>query len=371
LELWIVVKRSEIKIAVLGNLRAPSSAPITMGWIRWLRIGEALAKLGYQVDLITDDIYFRSCKHIEWHSENFRTISAHSIDWANYDVIKILFYSGFESFKNAGGLPHPFIITKLGAVVAAQDQEGIYFFGKERERRLQIQNELMSESKYVVTLTDANEDCLRALYPNFKNYLRVPTGVDNDIPSKGISPYQKGNHKICIYAGNIYDGTSQPELNRAWQNKLNNIGEGLEKRNIKLYFIGIGDTSMLNDNVICVPPVDNQRFWDYQYYADVGLALSDGPVCDNEASKIYYYLRGGLPVVAEDSLPNSNLIDETGYGEKVPFDDVEALCEAVARWAKKGKGEQERVMKWMAENHSWDKRVEVYDQVIRREFNIS
>ena len=50
----------------------------------------------------------------------------------------------------------------------------------------------------------------------------------------------------------------------------------------------------------------------------------------NESSKLYYYLRSGLPAISEESVPNNGLISSTGLGFVVPFRQPEVMARSVA-----------------------------------------
>ena len=67
--------------------------------------------------------------------------------------------------------------------------------------------------------------------------------------------------------------------------------------------VGAGD-KLERDAVTHVGVVDVTEYWNWQHHAQVGIVLAQGPVQDNESSKIYYYLRTGMPVICEDSVPN-------------------------------------------------------------------
>src|SRR5690606_26688335 len=112
------------------------------------------------------------------------------------------------------------------------------------------------------------------------------------------------------------------------------------------------------------------EIWDYQYHADVGVVLAQGPVQHNESSKIYYYLRTGLPVVSENPVPNNHLIEQTGLGYVCDFKDTgmfaDLVAEAVAaRWAKPG------AIDHMVANHTWDLRVRDYRHLLCRDFGFA
>ena len=104
-------------------------------------------------------------------------------------------------------------------------------------------------------------------------------------------------------------------------------------------------------------PVDES--WDWQRFARVGIVLAQGPVQDNESSKIYYYLRTGLPTICENSVPNKSLVEETGCGTIVPYGDIEAMADAASDTLSNSERDRD-VADYMVRNHSWDVRAQVY-----------
>ena len=99
-----------------------------MSYARWFMISEALARLGHRVDIVRGG-EFRSPILV---APGLREVSLDKVDWNDYDVIKTLFHHGYELLCERGGADHPFVIAKLGSVVAAEDTEGIYFYGARR-----------------------------------------------------------------------------------------------------------------------------------------------------------------------------------------------------------------------------------------------
>jgi glycosyltransferase involved in cell wall biosynthesis len=105
--------------------------------------------------------------------------------------------------------------------------------------------------------------------------------------------------------------------------------------------------------------VSYDESWDFQRFARVGIALAEGPAQLNESSKIYQYLRAGLPVVSEEPIPNNTLLEETGMGLVVPYDDLRTLADGIqavihSAWPGEAAGE------YLAKNHSWDRRAKKY-----------
>src|SRR5262245_60701114 len=100
-----------------------------MGNIRWFKISHALAQLGHQVDIATDEPRWRLSRRPCAMAFNLRRVPLKRVNWASYEVVKTLFHKGFETLEHYGGHRHPFIISKLGSVVGKRDMEGIYFYG--------------------------------------------------------------------------------------------------------------------------------------------------------------------------------------------------------------------------------------------------
>jgi len=337
--------------------------PTKMSLTEWLRISEALACLGYRIDMIVN-----SGRDPVPGSPNLGYVPYASFDWRRYDNVITLYHSGFDALWQAGGGDHPFIISKLGSVVGNNDAtEGVYFFNEERKSLYATQQRIDQRSRYVTILTEPSKLLWRQEFANDHNVLMVPTGVDREIPPPCRNPYEGLGGKIAVYIGNIYTGT-QREVNLLWQSKLNGLGRRLKTKKIRLCFVGMGDVDQLDpEAVTCLGLVENDRIWDYHYFADVGISLAQGPVQHNESSKIYYYLRAGLPVVSEGPIPNNDLIRESGCGLIAPYGDEEMMADLVET-AVSRKWPKEEAARYMIANHTWDHRARVYDRLIRHEF---
>ena len=107
--------------------------------------------------------------------------------------------------------------------------------------------------------------------------------------------------------------------------------------------------------------------WDYIQAADLGLALAAGPDrFDNDLSKIYYYLRGGVPVVIERPAVQVDLVRELGHGLVFDHGDRAGLAAAATEALARPFAERTTVMDYMARNQAWDRRAEVYLELFRR-----
>jgi hypothetical protein len=334
-----------------------------MDWIRFWRMSDALARRGHEVDAISN--WPRSPGAAP---PRLRTVPFERVDWTRYDIIKTFFHRGFECLAESGGADHPFIVSKLGSVVGRHQTAGVHFFGAVREKLYQLQLAIAQRSRVVTVLTDASEELWRREHGPSPPLIQVPTGVDAVIPPAGPNPYPGvGVHgPVALFAGNLYRRTAQAEVNELWQERLNAVGRALRRRGVRLVAMGLGEVDRLDATaVLHMGTVDLSAFWDWQRYADVGLVLAQGPVQDNESSKIYYYLRTALPVVCERPVPNVSLITRTAHGALVDYDDVTALADAAAELARRPPAAN-GVVDYMITHHSWDARAALYDPVFAR-----
>ena len=338
--------------------RAPNMA--AMDGIRFVRMAQALARRGHEVD-----IFLNRSPQPRQLGPRLRELSLGSTRWQDYDVVKTFFHSGFDSLLAHGGADHPFIVSKLGSVVGREQTEGVLFFGSVRQSLFDTQNKIARHSRVVTVLTNQSAALWWKEHGRTTRLMMVPTGVDAEIPRLGPNPYPALGitEPVALYAGNLRDSRSQPELNRFWQERLNQLGALLAGRGVRLVVAGTGETTLLDPDVVThAGRIEASAFWNWQRHARVGIVLAEGPVQDNESSKIYYYLRTGLPVVCERSVPNAWLIETTRLGALVDFGAIEQLAEAVVALAR----ERPRVngmVQYMVEYHSWDARAALYDHV--------
>ena len=352
-------------LTVYSKDLTPNFKPYTMDRIRWLRISEALARLGYKVDMIVNN-----GKNVVQKNKNLRYISPKRVRWEKYDIIKTLFHKGFQFLLENGADNHPFIISKLGSVVGGKDDaKGVYFFNNLREELYQVQKKIAQKSRYVTILTEQSKHLWKKEFGTEDNILLVPTGVDRDVPPPYKNPYNAFKEKIAVYLGNLYSRFSQKKVNLKWQLSLNILGRVLKKKGIRLCLIGIGDMDKLDkDAVTYLGAIENDKIWDYQYFANVGIVLAQGEVQHNESSKIYYYLRAGLPVVSEEPVPNNNVIREANLGFIVEYNDSKTMAERIEEAVHK-KWDRQGTIEYMLKYHTWDIRVQRYYQLIEDEFS--
>jgi hypothetical protein len=134
---------------------------------------------------------------------------------------------------------------------------------------------------------------------------------------------------------------------------------------------GVGDVRRLDRrHVTYLGWMPYLRTWNYFYHAHVGVVVSAGPFMhNNESSKIYHYLRAGLPVVSESGFPNDHVVRESRCGSVVESGDMDALAEAVLSAARTN-WDRAYAVRYILENHTWAQRGAVYNRLLRREFPV-
>ena len=338
---------------------------IDMSFIRWHRISEALARLGHQVDIANNK---PSIKFPVQIGDNVRMVPISRVDWSAYDVVKTAYWSGFKTLETYGGLEHPFIISRLGTVVGPQDIDQIFFYGKKREEGYFYQQKMAKTSKYIAVLNESAKQLWTKCFGPSDNTLIVPGAADCYIPLPTQDPYPRDDRVRCIFAGNLFKRDFAPEANAALIDKLYKLGGFLLRHGARLYVIGPGDVEDLDQRCVTyLGVVPYEKTWDYLHFAHVGVELVKGFsfMHNNESSKIYHYLRAGLPVVTEAGLPNSNLVTEAKLGFIVENGNLELMAQKIEEAASRKDWDRNYSINYILNNHTWYKRAEVYDKILK------
>ena len=341
---------------------------VEMGFIRWYRMSAALAGLGHSVDIASAELHRRLFRTIETVAPNLRIVPLSGVRWRDYDVVKTLFHSGFATLERYGGDQHPFIIAKLGSVVGPTDMDGVFFYGRQREAMFSTQERIARAARYVTLLSRPAVDLWRSAHGTGAEVLVVPGAASTVIPPPKRTPYPQDGRAPVVFSGNFYSGHrgSQPEAHRTLADKLNRLGALLDERGARLYVVGTGDHRSLDARYVryCgeVPYEDS---WDYLYFAAVGIVVTaGGRMHNNESTKIYHYLRAGLPVVSEAGFPNDSVVLESGLGHVVGNGDLETMAQRIeesihTQW------DRDRAVAYILGHHTWEKRAEIYDRMLR------
>ena len=354
--------------------------PSDMSYVRWLKMSEALAALGHEVDIATREpgsaaravggrvarvLGVEARRDVVAMAPRLRRVPLDRVRWRDYDVVKTLFHIGFETLERHGGAEHPCIVSKLGSVVDSADRPGIYFYGARRRALFAVQARIAERSRAVTVLTEPSRARWQGCFATPGTPLLVPGGVDAELPGADADPYAVGRPR-CLFAGNVYDPVSQPEAHAVLVGKLNALGRRLAIHGIRLCFMGPGERGALDRTAVeDLGVVPYARSWPYLRHADVGLVLALGPVPnENESTKIYHYLRAGLPTVCESGFPNEGLVEEAGLGRVVANGDVAGLADAVVA-AVGASWDRAAAVDLVLKRHTWRHRAAVYDAWLR------
>lgn len=362
------------RIATVFSTDRRAPRMFDMSFIRWFKISEALGRLGHRVDIATGELKWWIRRSPVPHAENVRRVPLGRVDWSDYDVVKTLFHRGFETLADRGGASHPFVISKLGSVVGPRELPGIHFYGERRRCLYDVQERIATRSRYVTLLTEPAVDLWYECFGReTQDVLLVPGATEKDVPEPGSDPYpDHGDAPRCLYAGSFYsldEQQSQPGAHRSITSKMNRLGRYLSDRGMRLYVLGEGDQRQLDDRwVRYLGSVSYQESWDYLYHADVGTALVPGSFLhNNESTKLYHYLRVGLPVASEAGFPNDDLVRDAGLGFVAENGRMDLLAER-AEEAVRRDWDRERAIRFILDHHTWEQRARVYDDLLREYF---
>lgn len=322
-----------------------------MDTIRWLELSRALTEKGYEVDMITEEgknTDLSGCLRV-------RHISC--VQWQVYDAIKTTHHTDAFSVPD-----HPFLVCRIGRIV---DETHPLRVHSHRQDLLDAQDLIASRARRVVLMCEENLKRWRAAYPKGPKGIVVPNGCPMETPKISSSPY-RGNRKRALYLGSL--------TSSRFVRMLNALGKALRKCGIELHHLGRNQLDLYGETgerldpayVMSHHPVLEPQSWSYLFHADVGLMFARGRhIFDNEISKVYYYLRAGVPTVSEELISTNSLIYETGWGEVVEYGDISAMAEAVKAWVEAPRSKRSEVGEMVAKRHSWENRAEILNQVFQ------
>lgn len=355
------------RIITVYSPRLRSGQRADMAEIRWHRISAALTARGHTVHMASAELR-RLFPGAPADRTGPTIVPISKVVWESYDMVKTLYHVGFETLERYGGAGHPLVVAKLGSVVGPMDMDGVYFYGTQRDRMYKTQQRIADTTRYVTLLSEPAVSLWREMFGARPETLLVPGAADAVIPPPGRDPYPQDGRIRCVFLGNIYTGdrTSQPEAHRAITSRLNRLGALLTKRRARLFVVGPGDHRSLDKrSVTYCGAVTYEASWDFLHFAAVGIVVAAGPFMhNNESTKIYSYLRAGLPIVSEAGFPNDDIVRESGLGFVVDNGEPEPMASRVIE-AVETPWDRERAIRFILARHTWDHRAEVYDRLMR------
>lgn len=336
-----------MRIAIIFH-KDPLAVPTGIDLVRLRAISSGLIQRGVQTEIVAP--IFRPAildNKIPVYGLDRLEQSIH------YDVVKTCYHDSIifvpDGTKN--------IVSRIVRVIDhARPKRDDRF----RANLLKCQELIFKKAHTVVFNNEENRSRWLKLYGESVQTALVPTGCPLVIPTPGKNPY-KTDMKVILFLGSV----ASPRM-LIMLNKLARIMSGIAE----IHLVGLNKTllyggetdSDLDPLIVTHGAKAEIETWDYVYYADVGLALAAGPdPFDNDISKIYSYLRGGLPTISEEPILNNDLVTGLGYGDVFGFGDIDALVSCLEVIMSHPPLEKRSlVMGFMAKEHSWDERVARY-----------
>jgi len=282
----------------------------------------------------------------------------------SYDLVKTSYH---PSIMLLGAYRGP-VVARIVRVVDERLPERDEPF---RDHLLACQS-LMARRATVIALNNAeNEVRWRHRYGPEPPIVLVPTGCPAELPKSRGNPYRKSEN-VVLFLGSLAAPRMVRMINEAALRLQGLATVHLVGRNKACMYGGDPECS-LDRRVIDHGELCEQDVWDFIRHANIGLAFATGPLpFDNDVSKIFNYLRGGLPVLSEEPIVNNALIQETGFGQIFPHGDVDRLVQSAVDLLEHPPIEKrEAVMQHMATEHSWDRRVGTYLELFKKVLSAS
>jgi len=270
-----------------------------------------------------------------------------------YDLVKTCYHYSIELIGDYEGPVVSRIVRVVDEKLPERDEPS-------RERLLQCQDAIRERSAFLVLNNKENQERWRRLYGEHPPVVLLPTGCPSTIPPTKGNPYDS-DERVILFLGSVAAGRMVRVLNDAAERLNGRCAIHVVGRN-KADMYGAGEAPLTEPPIVNHGELPQDDVWDYIRHADMGLALATGPhPFDNDVSKILNYLRGGLPVLSEEPILNNELIRRTEFGKIFNLDDPDDLVsKAIELLDDPPLEKRESVMKYMAREQSWDKRVDTY-----------
>lgn len=345
-----------MRIALVFH-KNPFAPPAGIDLVRLRAISKGLNTRGIQTDIIAPV----SAPGVLEGNVRVRGIESLE-DPLAYDLVKTCYHDSISlvppSQKN--------IVSRIVRVVDNLLPERDFRF---RFRLLECQEMIRDRACAVIFNNEENRSRWKSLYGGSALTELVPTGCPSLTPAHGNPPYQT-NKKILLFLGSI----AATRMVRVMNELAERVSDDAEIHLVglnKTFLYGGGSESKLSPLIVDHGEKTERETWDYIYNAHVGLAFATGPLpFDNDLSKIYSYLRAGLPVLSEKPVLNNKLVEELRYGATFEYDDIEGLVSNCRRiLANPPLERRELVMRIMISNHSWDERVSRYVRLFKTILN--
>lgn len=276
-----------------------------------------------------------------------------------YTVVKTCYHQSIKLVKDYAGPVVSRIVRVVDKRLPLRDEAL-------RHELLACQALIHERAQGIVFNNTLNLQRWRQFYGGPQEAEIIPTGCPSSIPRNTPNPFQS-NKPAALFLGSLAAPRMVHVLNYLAQQSRDDWEVHVIGAN-KTALYGAQNELPLHESIVRHGELPEPEVWQYIEHASVGLALATGPhPFDNDLSKMFHYLRGGLPVLSEDTVYTNYLLQETSYGEIAPFGNLEALRQGLQRLLRNPPpGPKEAVMEYMARRHSWENRVDTLLSLLRR-----
>lgn len=341
------------RIGILFH-KSPFVSPKGIDQVRLRAISLGLISLGLDVEIIAPV----SAPGLLDNGVMVQPLTALN-EQGRYDCIKTSYHG---SLKYIGSYEGP-VVSRIVRVV---DETLPERDSSNRAELMELQGIIRQRSSVLVVNNEENRQRWISQYGSKPVIELVPTGCPAVIPAPAKNPFT-GLKSNILFLGSLAAPRMVHMLNEAAA-KLDQLADIhlVGKNKARMY--GGDETCVLDSRIQDHGELPESQIWNYVFHADLGLAFATGPYAfDNDVSKILNYLRGGLPVVSEEHIINNRLIRDTCFGIVFEYGNVDSLVQACKQaLCAKMKNSRETVMRFMASEHSWDKRCQSYARIFSR-----
>ncbi len=344
-----------MKIGIVFH-KNPLAEPSSIDLIRLRAISKGLVNKGIETEILAP-VEKEGCLDGIVPVRHFSSLKSGS-----YDLVKTCYHFSIDLTYGYEGP----IVSRIVRVVDDRLPERD---GAIREQLLKCQTTIRKRASCVVVNNAENEERWHKFYGLTPPVICVPTGCPSAIPLPGKSPFDP-HEKVILFLGSIAAPRMITIINEI-ACRLEGVAGVHFIGSDKSHLYGRNKENVLSPLVIQHGALPEKRVWNYIFHARIGLAVATGPhAFDNDMSKIFSYLRGGLPVLSEEPIVNNTLIRETGFGLTFQYDNIEDLIEkALLLLHNPPLEKREAVMAFMAREHSWERRVETYAKLFHTLIN--
>jgi glycosyltransferase involved in cell wall biosynthesis len=342
-----------MRVAIVFH-KNPFGPPVGIDLVRLRAVAGALSRKGIEVEIVAP---------VDREGELEKGIPVRGLavlrQSGRYDLVKTCYHQSIMLVEDYKGPVVSRIVRVVDQKLPERDDDS-------RETLLACQERIKTRASALALNNIENAFRWSELYGDGLPIVLTPTGCPAEIPASRGNPFENGK-PVVLFLGSLAAVRMVQMLNHAAR-RLQGLAE--------VHLVGLNKACMYGGDEECLldPLVIDHgermesEVWDYIRHAAVGLALATGPhAFDNDVSKILNYLRGGLPVLSEEPILNNDLVHETRYGETFEFGDVDMMIEeAISLIEHPPTERREDVMRFMATEHSWDKRVETYVELFNR-----